>query len=237
MEILAVCHKNPATKPEEYSENSVVLLLTILVLIAMGCQWDFPYGGEQWLRFQNLELHLEEHNFVATEGLRFGYDRTIDPESAVVFSRSITGCSVFSGSYYGLRYKFKWDLRLDAIKAGIFRSILLRQDRAISNHRLSDVVAPFGATLPEVAVELVDKRLGVIEPLPRTRAKSGNVVGVGSSPWIASNTDIGYWGKYWVMLDLKGEFAVNLLGYNPGAVLSGTIEGYEIAPTTTANDD
>lgn len=207
----------------------------------MGCEWVFPIGSEQFLRYRGLVLHLEEQDFSATPDMRYGYTRTNVVDALPNFNVSRGGSAVFSGAYYGDRYQFSWDLNLSPQKVGVLRAMIDIQKKVLGNYRIRDDRAAFGAVLPEIAIELVDKRQGMIEavipPGQRTRAKAGEIYTFGSVPEVASPEMLGYWAKFWIFVDISQDFKLDIQGRAISNVYAGRIAGKEVEPSSVASDE
>jgi hypothetical protein len=115
------------------------------------------------------------------------------------------------------------------------------QKKVLENYRIRDDRAAFGAVLPEIAIELVDKRQGMIEavipPGQRTRAKAGEIYTFGSVPEIASPSIIGYWAKFWIFVDISQDFKLDVQGKAISNVYAGRILAKEIEPSSVASDE
>lgn len=207
----------------------------------MGCEWTFPIGSEQFLRYRGLVLHLEEQDFTATPDMRYGYIRTNVADALPNFNVSRGGSAVFSGAYYGDRYQFSWDLNLTSEKVGILRAMIDIQKKVLLNYKIRDNRAAFGAVLPEIAIELVDFRQGMIEavipPGQRTRAKAGETYPFGSVPEIASQEMLGYWAKFWIFLDISQDFKLDAQGKTISNIYAGRIVAKEVEPSSVDDDE
>jgi hypothetical protein len=129
---------------------------------------------------------LESNNFKPGEGKGFepqiGYDRVRDAEYRRSSKRSTLGTPYWQGPSFSAPHQFAWRLQLltDQQLWGL-DAIAARQQRDMGR------------------VKLVDQRLALCEPQPRSSAKKGAVLS-GQPDMVC------YWPQFWIELELGERF-------------------------------
>lgn len=143
-------------------------------------------GETQTLRYgagaTEIVVALSSYNFKPGQGQGYqpliGYDRVLDSEYRRSITRSAIGIPYWRGPSFAAPHKFAWSLQmLSHAQLQDLQAICLRQQR------------------DRLPARLVDQRLALTEPSPRTRAKIGPFI-LGASPGT-----IAYWAQFDVELE------------------------------------
>jgi len=198
------------------------------------CTWQHPYGlpdgARQYLIINSINavtlesgapivLQLDYDDYLCSTEDPLGYDRYQMLEHEATAAYSASGVPVVSGGFFIPKYGFTWSLRLNFEKASILKAIYDTQQVRWRKLRT------------DYAVRLLDARLMLQEPSPRTRAA---LTGVPNMPNAPTGAVFSY-AIFDVILK-RPDDPNELLGRSFQKNITGTIEALELDFLGVEND-